>query len=174
MTKIRIATPADAQTIALLGRITFTETFGYLFEAKEDLRTYLNKTFSVEKILGGLKKTHNIFYIAFVNDLPVGYAKLKLNSASKLAPSTSSAQLQKIYVLTDFLEKKIGLELQNKLIKKAIDEKCDTIWLSVLEENERAIGFYKKNDFEEIGKHEFTIGRYSFNFIAMQKKLELS
>ena len=174
MIKIRIATAADAQIIALLGHITFTETFGALFEIKEDLKTYLSKTFSVEKILRGLKKNQNVFYIAFVDDLPVGYAKLKLNSSSPLAPSDNSAQLQKIYVLKDFLGMKIGLELQNKLIERAISEKCNSIWLSVLDENERAIGFYKKNDFKEIGEHEFAIGRYYFHFIAMQKTLDLS
>ncbi len=171
MTKIRIATGSDAEIIALLGRVTFTETFGDLFEAKEDLRTYLNQTFSVKKILRGLQKPENVFYIAFVDDLPVGYAKLKLNSPSSFAPSTPSAQLQKIYVLHDFLGMKIGLELQNQLIQKAIASKYKTIWLSVYEENARAITFYKKNDFKEIGTYDFTIGRYCFNFIAMLKNL---
>ena len=45
---IRRAEPGDAEVVALLGRITFAETFAYLFEGHEDdLRTYLDYTFGV-------------------------------------------------------------------------------------------------------------------------------
>ena len=54
-------------------------------------------------------------------------------------------QLQKIYVLKDFLSLKIGFELQNRLITKAKDDGFERIWLSVLESNERAIRF--RNNF---------------------------
>jgi len=49
--QIRIAEPKDAEIVALLARITFAETFGYLFEQhKDDLRAYLDQTFAVNKI----------------------------------------------------------------------------------------------------------------------------
>ena len=48
--EIRLAKKEDAQFIALLGRITFTETFGHFFRDKQDLLNYYNSTFSVEKI----------------------------------------------------------------------------------------------------------------------------
>ena len=79
---------------------------------------YNNLTFSVEKIEKGIKKSNNVFFIAFINRLPVGYAKLKLNSKSEFIESTNTCQLQKIYVLRDFLSMKIGFELQNLLLKK--------------------------------------------------------
>ena len=74
--EIRLAKEKDAQFIALLGRVTFTETFGHLFRDQQDLIDYYNYTFSVQKIEDGIKKQNNIFWIAFVNQLPVGYAKL--------------------------------------------------------------------------------------------------
>ena len=43
---------------------------------------YYNYTFSVQKNEDGMKKQNNIFWIAFVNQLPVGYAKLNLNYKS--------------------------------------------------------------------------------------------
>ena len=48
--EIRLAKKEDAQFIALLGRITFTETFGHFFRDQKDLIDYYNLTFSVEKI----------------------------------------------------------------------------------------------------------------------------
>ena len=171
MLEIRKAHVDDASFIALLGRITFTETFGHLFRYKEDLTDYFNETFSVEKMAMGLQKAENIFWIAFEDKLPVGYAKLKLYSKSPFLDSENVCQLQKIYVLKDFLSQKVGLKLQYELLAEAQKRKFEQIWLSVLHSNERAIQFYAKNGFREIGKHDFQIGRENFHFLAMAKDL---
>lgn len=167
--EIRTANKDDATFIALLGRVTFTETFGHFFKDKQDLIDYYNTTFSVDKIERSLTKPNNVYWIAFVEKLPVGYAKLKLRSGSQFIPSENVCQLQKIYVLKDFLSMKIGFELQNRLLKKAKETGNSKIWLSVLHSNERAINFYLKNGFQQIGKHDFQIGNESFDFIAMSK-----
>ena len=132
---------------------------------------YYNLTFSVQKIEAGIEKPNNIFWIAFANRLPVGYAKLKLNSKSEFVESKDVCQLQKIYVLKDFLSKKIGLGLQDALLKKAKELNFQKVWLSVLGSNERAINFYKKAGFEEIGNHDFQNEKENFGFVAMGKKL---
>jgi ribosomal protein S18 acetylase RimI-like enzyme len=170
-TLIRSAVIEDAEHISLLGRITFTETFGKYFRDQNDLLEYYENTFSVKKIRESISKSTNKYWIAFVDLLPVGYSKLKLNSNSEFSSSPNSCQLQKIYILKDFLSKKIGYELQKLLIKKAIELKYDRIWLSVLNENNRAIGFYKKNNFIHIGNHNFQIGKEFFEFTAMEKEL---
>ena len=169
--EIRLAKQEDAPFIALLGRITFTETFGHFFRDQQDLIDYYNVTFSVQKIEAGIKKPDNIFWIAFANRLPVGYAKLKLNSCSDFIQSKGVCQLQKIYVLNDFLSMKIGFGLQDALQKKAKELNFDQVWLSVLHSNERAFNFYKNNGFEQIGNHDFQIGKENFQFIAMSKPL---
>jgi len=171
MLNIRKATTSDAPLIALLGRISFNETFGHLFLDNNDLLAYHEKTFSVSKIASSLQKSTNIFWLAFYNELPVGYTKLKLNSVSEFLPSQQVCQLQKIYVLKDFLSKKIGLKLQASLIEEAQKRNYKTLWLSVYDDNVKAINFYKKNQFKNIGKHKFQIGKESFNFIAMAKQL---
>ena len=169
--EIREAEISDAEFIALLGRVTFTETFGHLFRNQNDLLDYYNKTFSVKKIKKSLKKPNTYYWVAFANDLPVGYSKLKLDSLSEFIDCKNTSQLQKIYVLKDFLSLKIGLELQNKLIDKA-KKHSDVIWLSVLNSNKRALNFYYKNEFIEIGKHNFQIGIEIFEFIVMSRKLK--
>ena len=168
---IRQAGSEDAQIIALLGRITFSETFGQLFTDPQDLWDYLERTFEVRKIEASLQKENNVYWLAYVEDLPVGYAKLKLRSPSPILKSKKTCQLQKIYVLRDYLEMKIGFQLQNVLLKRAVEYRCRQIWLSVLQENERAIKFYKRNGFEPIGDHDFQIGKEEFQFLAMAKSL---
>lgn len=171
MTKIRLAKREDAIAIAMLGRTTFSEAFGHLFSDKEGLRVYLNKTFSVEKIETSLEKQNNVYWIALVDRLPVGYAKLKLRSSCEFIEEVRISQLQKIYVLQDFLSMKIGKQLQNVLLERASKSGSRKIWLSVYKGNERAISFYKKNNFEEVGRHQFNIGHDTFAFLAMSKHL---
>ena len=171
MTEIRIAHKEDATYIALLGRITFAESFGHLFRDKNDVTEYVNKTFSVEKIKRGFDNSNNVFFIAFVDNLPVGYAKLKLNSTSEFSQSKNSCQLQKIYILQDFLSKKIGHQLQSLLLKKAKEKSFREIWLSVYAGNPKAIKFYERNDFKTIGKYNFKIGKENFKFEAMSRML---
>ncbi|MEM7382668.1 MAG: GNAT family N-acetyltransferase, partial [Bacteroidota bacterium] len=170
--EIVVANPGDASTIALLGRITFGETFGHLFRDRSDLQDYCTKTFGLEKISCSLSKAENLFWLALFDGLPVGYAKLKLDVQSDFIEASRVGQLQKIYVLKDFLGYGIGLKLQNTLISKATDLECDMVWLSVLRENSRAIRFYQKNGFNIVGQHEYSIGKEDFNFEVMSKSLK--
>ncbi len=168
---IRQASTQDAYVIALLGRITFTETFGHLFSDHNDLLNYFEQTFSVQKIERSLRKEHNIYWLALVDGLPVGYAKLKMRSPTPFLDDENVCQLQKIYVLKDFLSMKIGLALQNELLEEAGRSGSSFVWLSVLKDNERAVNFYLKNGFQKIGDHDFNIGKEDFDFMAMAKRL---
>ena len=158
-------------SLPCLGEQHSRKRLGTFFRDPQDLIDYYNSTFSVQKIEAGIEKPNNLFWIAFANRLPVGYAKLKLHSKSEFVDSKEVCQLQKIYVLKDFLSMKIGLELQRSLLEKAKELRFTEIWLSVLNSNERAIRFYEKSGFEEIGNHDFQIGKENFEFVAMGRTL---
>lgn len=166
---IRKAVPADAKFVSLLAKITFSETFGNLFRDKKDLRAYLEKTFSIEKMASSLKKEENVFWIAYADAIPVGYAKLKKESPVPNSSYTAAAQLQKIYVLKDYLARKIGAKLQNELFIEVQKLNIERLWLSVLHTNERAIGFYNKHDFHKYDSYSFNIGKEDFVFNIMMK-----
>ncbi|MEL6484549.1 MAG: GNAT family N-acetyltransferase, partial [Bacteroidota bacterium] len=145
---------------------------GDVFDASGNLNTYLETTFNLNKIQHSLQKENNVYWIALVDDKPVGYAKLKLTSPSPFIETERVSQLQKIYVLQDFLSMKIGKRLQDALIDRARKTESEQLWLSVWDGNARAIRFYEKNDFEVVGNHQFTIGEQTFAFTAMSKKLK--
>ncbi|MEM6724363.1 MAG: GNAT family N-acetyltransferase [Bacteroidota bacterium] len=172
MLVIRNSTESDVPALALLARVTFSETFGHLFRDRQDLLDYLDQTFSVDKLKSSLQKPNNRFWMAFYEDLSVGYAKVKFNSTSPfLEMQKKLCQLQKIYVLQDFLPKKIGVQLWSSLLGDVRSEGFGTMWLSVYDDNVRAIRFYEKQDFVYIGKHRFQIGKEDFGFQAMAKRL---
>lgn len=170
MIQIRPATLEDAQHIALLGRVTFTETFSEYFRDKHDLFDYFEKTFNVDKIKSSIQNVNNKFWIAFWNDLPIGYAKLKVHSPTEFIDSTTVSQLQKVYVLKEFLDKKAGKALMDELMSSFEESDQQYIWLSVLNSNERALQFYDRNGFSKVGEHQFIIGKETFDFFALSKQ----
>ncbi len=61
---IRAANEADAAVVALLGRITFTETFDHLLTAhRDDLGAYLEARFGVAKIRRSLGEADNFYWL---------------------------------------------------------------------------------------------------------------
>jgi diamine N-acetyltransferase len=166
--KLRIANPEDAEIIALLGRITFHETFGHLFpNHPSDLVAYLDHTFAVEKIRNSLGQPDNRYWLAFRHGLPVAYAKLKHPSPTALLPGEDPAQLQKIYVLREFLALGIGKALLTGTLTHAAQRGLGTVWLDVLKQNTRAIRFYKHQGFRPLGDDTYTIGAQTFEFHLM-------
>lgn len=169
MTEVRRADCHDAVIVALLGRLTFSETFGYLFDDHPgDLLAYLNSTFDVVKIAVSLRKSENAYWLAFVQGLPVGYAKLKHPSPPPGTDSADAAQLQKVYVLKQFLGAHIGRGLLGPLMEEAA-ARSSLVWLDVLRENDRACRFYQRHGFAAIGQDTYTIGAQSFTFILMAR-----
>jgi diamine N-acetyltransferase len=157
----------DAAILALLGRITFAETFGYLFRGHaQELGTYLDTTFGVEKIRTSLGKRGNAYWLALRDRLPVGYAKLKHPSAPPGRAEKAAAQLQKVYVLNEFLGEGIGKALMRQVLAEA-RWRAPTLWLDVLHENKRAIEFYQKHGFAVTGEDAYTIGSQTFRFVLM-------
>lgn len=170
MIQVRKATVSDAPHIALLARITFTETFSEYFRDKQDLFDYYEQTFGVPKIIASLQKENNLYWMALWNGLPVGYAKLKVHSTTEFIPDKSTSQLQKIYVLKEFLDKKIGKLLMDELMEFFNKSHKNYLWLSVLKLNERAVKFYYRNDFKNVGEHRFQIGKEVFDFYVLCKE----
>lgn len=172
MLQIRRATELDATIIALLGRVTFTESHGKHITDKSDLLAYLDKSFNVEQIKSELNNLNNFFWIAFKDNLPVGYAKLVINSESEFLDTKNVARFERIYVLADFLHLKVGHQLQNLVFEKATELKFDWIWLTVYIKNYRAINFYTKNNYKNVGTIIFTVGNEKHDNTVFAKKLE--
>ena len=95
---IRKATESDATIIALLAQITFRQAFNRFWNDEQLLRNYFKKTFSVEKMRSSLSKSNNMFWIAYADDLPVGYAKLKLNCPYEKLKDPTCSTSKNIFV----------------------------------------------------------------------------
>ncbi len=165
---VRRAGVEDAAIVALLGRLTFRETFSSLFVNREnELHQYLDRTFNTAKIAASLAKPENRYWTVDVDGLPVGYAKLKFPSVNRGLGASAPAQLQKIYVLAEFISQKSGSALMDAMAAEATRLGIDGVWLNVLASNRRAIAFYERQGWTRAGKAAFAIGSQSFHFLTL-------
>lgn len=169
--QMRIATVDDITDLSYLGAKTFDQSFGHLFPDSSDLTDYLEKTFSIEKLTSSIAKSHNIYWIVFYGELAIGYAKLQLDAPSEFIESHHACKLQKIYILNEYLSLGIGTKLQQLILNKAIANGYEFVWLSALKSNERSVSFYKRNNYETIGEHTFSIGKENFELWILSRRL---
>ena len=80
-------------------------------------------------------------------------------------------EIERIYVLKEFLGKQVGQALYNKALQLAKDRKATYLWLGVWENNARALAFYKKNELVEFDKHIFVLGEDKQTDILMKLNL---
>lgn len=155
MIKIKIATKADTDVLALLGRLTWAESHGHYIEDKSDVLKYLNENFSVFKTKQNINNPKQLFYIIYADDLPVGYAKLVVNASNENITSQNSCQLERIFILNDFIPLKIGQPLLTFVEEQVKKLQLDTMWLTVYIKNNRAIRFYERNEFKKRWRVKF-------------------
>ena len=167
---IREAKIEDATYIALLGRITYTESHGKYIIDKSDLIPYYNEFFSVKNITKEIKNKNIVFWIAFVDNLPVGFAKISLNNSYNQEIKKAS-KLEKIYILNDFIGMNIGSKLQKLIFEKVNKSNCEIIWLAVYSKNTKAQEFYKKSGFKQVGFIDFKVGKHNYENYIFSKKL---
>jgi len=156
MTTIRKVSVTDVDLLAQLGPQTFIESHGHS-AAKEDVESYISTAYSIEACQQELADAKNIYHFIYYNNKPAGFSKIILNSAAPGIAATNITKLERIYVLKQFYNMKLGLALLNFNIELSKQHNQTGMWLYTWIENERAVNFYKKAGFKIIGSYDFKI-----------------
>jgi len=168
--ELKRATVDDVEQLQFIGRQTFKETFSSS-NTQEDMSTYLEESFSREKLIEELQSESH-FYLAIHQNRVIGYLKVNLGRSQTELKQDRAVEIERIYVLKEYHGKKVGQVLYDKAIEIADQACAEYVWLGVWEENPRAIQFYRKNGFEAFDKHIFKLGHDEQTDIMMKKVLE--
>ena len=160
MIEIKKATLADLQLLLNLGKQTFIESHGHSC-SKKDLDSYIKDAFNIENFKKELSNNNNIFHLLYYNNLAAGFSKIIPNVAINEHEKTT--KLERIYVLKEFYDKKLGLTLMDFNINLSKKLKQEGMWLYVWTENHRAVNFYNKMGFTIVGKYNFKISETHSN-----------
>jgi ribosomal protein S18 acetylase RimI-like enzyme len=161
----------EAEEISQLASTTFVQAFGHLWADKAVFEEYLSNTFSVDKISSSITKSNNVFWIAYSNNTPIGYAKLKKYSPNKLIAIANPAQLQKIYVLENYIGNQVGAKLQNEVFNEVRKNNIAELWLAVWDQNFKGIRFYENYGFVKHDKYHYTYKNLAFDYELMVKRM---
>ena len=165
--RVVIANQSHRFTISSIGKQSFRDAFSHLFKNKEELFEYLEYTYHPDKIGKSLEKENNIFFLAFVENVPVGFAKVKKSSLNEQIESIAQMELQKVYVLSYYHGSGAGQALLDATLDLAQEIQPDFLWLDTHINNDKAIRFYERNGFKKSGKYHFTIGTQTFQYHLM-------
>lgn len=164
------ASSEDLDILQKVGKETFYETFAK-YNPEEAMQNYLEKSFAIKKLSEELNNPHSQFFIAWEEDIPLGYLKINSGDAQTKLTDENALEIERIYVKSAYQGKKVGQLLYNKALEIAEAMNCPYIWLGVWESNEKAVSFYRKNGFEEFGTHIFTLGNDKQTDLLMRKIL---
>ncbi|AFD07946.1 GNAT family N-acetyltransferase [Solitalea canadensis] len=167
---IRKVTLVDLPELQKIGIQTFRETFS-AENSDEDMQKYLDEKFNDIQVSKELNNPDSEFYFAILEGEIVGYLKMNFKDAQTELRHNDYAEIERIYVLEDFIGKKVGQLLFDKALEVADSYKVNFVWLGVWEENYRAIRFYEKNGFETFDKHIFRLGNDEQTDLMMRKQI---
>lgn len=160
---IRSGTESDAAMLAALGRRTFHETFA-ADNTPEDMAAYLAHAYGLEQQRAELALPDARFLIAEVGGAPAAYAYLRLAPLPAHVTNPAPGQpgvaieLARFYVDAPWHGRGIAHKLMDAVIAEASNRGARTLWLGVWERNTRAMRFYSKHGFHDIGSQPFVLG----------------
>jgi len=100
-----------------------------------------------------------------------GYAKLNKGQPADGIVGTKPIELVRLYVDRKWLGRGVGEALMRRCLEEAGRAGFKTIWLGVWERNLRAQAFYRKWEFQAVGKHVFQLGEDAQTDILMERQI---
>jgi GNAT superfamily N-acetyltransferase len=154
---IRRATAADSTLLAGIGAETFHDTFA-ADNAPANMAAYIAASFAPDKQAAELADPATRFLIAEHDGTVVAYACLRFASAPPAVTGRKPMEIVRIYVRKPWIGRGAGAQLMHVCLDEGRSEGCDTVWLGVWDRNTRAIAFYRKAGFAEVGAQAFQLG----------------
>jgi len=155
---LRQATASDANLLTELGRQSFYEAFCDM-TAPEDMTAYMQSVFNKEKIEVQIRDERSLVFIAELEAQAVGYAYACPTAAPACIKDTTAIQLVRLYLRKKYYGRAAGDALMHMVIDRSRSSGYRSIWLSSWELNHRANAFYKKWQFEIVGRQKFIVGK---------------
>jgi ribosomal protein S18 acetylase RimI-like enzyme len=168
---IRPVSMQDADLLRELSITTFTDTYS-AYNTAENMQLYVTEYFNRETLLHEITSNENFFFIATINDQPAGYMKLRTLVQPAELNNKNTIELERIYVVKKFQGTGLGHSLIQYAIEYSRSQRYDILWLGVWKQNEKAIKFYTKCEFEIFGEHPFILGTDEQVDWLMKKELK--
>lgn len=147
----------EIEALVEISKNTFV-TYFKEFNSEQNLNEYILQAFTIDKLSSEIANPDSEFYFAKYKNENVGYLKVNFARAQTELQDINSLEIERIYVIENFIGKKVGQLLFDKALEIAKKANLKYIWLGVWEQNFRAIRFYEKQNFVKFDTHIFKMG----------------
>lgn len=154
---IRSATPADARSLAALAEATFRATFEDA-NTPENLALHCRSSYSEDIQLAEILNPDMHTFVAESDGCLVAYAQVRRSHSPPCVVGRAPIEIQRLYVTESWHGRGLAQSLMDECLVHAHSLQSDVVWLGVWEHNPRAIAFYQKFGFVEVGEHVFQLG----------------
>ena len=154
---VRRARLADAEALARIGALTFTETFGHLYPP-HDLAAFLAEAHSTDRAAADLAAPHTAAWLVTVQDDVVGYALAGRCDLPHAEVADGDGELKRIYLLSRARNGGLGGRLFDAAIGWLQEGGPRTVWIGVWSQNYGAQRFYARRGFAKVGEYGFAVG----------------
>jgi ribosomal protein S18 acetylase RimI-like enzyme len=155
---VRRAGRRDAKQLASLAEATFRDTFEARNSA-ENMALHCGTRYGEAVQASEIADPDMVTLVCESQETLAGFAQLRWGGAPRCVVAAAPGEIQRLYVARKFH----GMGVARKLMLACLDEmrarRSDVVWLGVWEHNPRAIAFYRKFGFAEVGEHIFPLGR---------------
>lgn len=155
--EVRQATVEDAELVSALAARTFTDTFAR-DNTPEDMATYLAATFTPDRQRRELADPDQLVLLVEIAGQAAGYAHLARRAPAAGVTGEAPIELARFYVDRPWHGRGVARLLMHHVLEAAARWGARTLWLGVWERNARAIAFYRKHGFIDVGSHIFILG----------------
>jgi ribosomal protein S18 acetylase RimI-like enzyme len=169
-TVVRRATVADAPTVAMLAERTFREAVAAQNppdEMDRHCREHFGDAIQAREIADEGCST----LLLEADGQPAGFAQLRWDATPDCVAGAAPGEIQRFYLLRAFHGAGLAATLMDACFEALRHRGSDVAWLGVWEENPRAIAFYRKRGFDEVGRKTFLLGEDLQRDLVMARPL---
>ena len=170
MWDIRQAREADAAQLSEVAQRIFRDTFEQ-YNTPEDMEMYCSEAFAPETLAAAIAEPRTMILVAGDENRLIAYAHLHRGDPHPNVTGNSPIELKRFYVLAAWHGTGLARELMREVMERSAALGAETLWLGVWERNHRAIRFYRKLGFDEVGDVRFMLGTDPQRDLVMTRQI---
>ena len=167
---IRYAVPEDAAALSELGAKTCQDTYT-AFNTAENMAMHIANAFSPERQRAEIEDPRGFTLVAQAADALIAYATVTHDIVPPAVGDAHALEIKRFYVDRAWHGLGVAQRLMTKTFQAAADRGAATVWLTVWDQNPRAIAFYRKVGFADAGIVPFRLGNEVQNDFLMVRAL---
>ncbi|MPZ19442.1 MAG: GNAT family N-acetyltransferase [Luteitalea sp.] len=168
---IRLATVDDAAALTDFARQSFLDTFA-ADNTPENMALYVAQAFGAATQTRELTDEASVTLLVEQDGQLVAYAQMSDAPPPACVEGAVPMELRRLYVDRGWQGQGLALPLIRAIEAKAVERGARTMWLGVWDHNTRAIAFYRKAGYVDVGWQPFVLGRDVQQDRVMARHLE--